>query len=134
MANGFLSNHLGFFALAHAFFHTATIPETGCRVGTTISNAFGQLGFGISLFHVTNEVLTKFNEMAEREGFEPPVPYGTPDFESGTFDHSATSPVTLKDSFSRIYRQEANIIRKNRAKGNPFTRLPVILECCFMIK
>ena len=30
--------------------------------------------------------------MAEREGFEPPVPCGTPDFESGTFDHSATSP------------------------------------------
>ena len=30
--------------------------------------------------------------MAEREGFEPPVPFGTPDFESGTFDHSATSP------------------------------------------
>ena len=31
--------------------------------------------------------------MAEREGFEPPVPCGTPDFESGTFDHSATSPL-----------------------------------------
>ena len=31
--------------------------------------------------------------MAERAGFEPAVPCGTPDFESGTFDHSATSPV-----------------------------------------
>ena len=31
--------------------------------------------------------------MAEREGFEPPVPCGTPDFESGTFDHSATPPL-----------------------------------------
>ena len=30
--------------------------------------------------------------MAERAGFEPAVPCGTPDFESGTFDHSATSP------------------------------------------
>src|SRR5580765_3037997 len=31
--------------------------------------------------------------MAEREGFEPSVRYKrTPDFESGTFDHSATSP------------------------------------------
>lgn len=29
---------------------------------------------------------------AEREGFKPPVPCGTPDFESGTFDHSDTSP------------------------------------------
>ena len=31
--------------------------------------------------------------MAERAGFEPAVPCGTPDFESGTFDHSATSPI-----------------------------------------
>ena len=31
--------------------------------------------------------------LAERVGFEPTVPCGTPDFESGTFDHSATSPV-----------------------------------------
>ncbi len=33
--------------------------------------------------------------MAERAGFEPAVPCGTPDFESGTFDHSATSPRNL---------------------------------------
>ena len=30
--------------------------------------------------------------MAERVGFEPTVPCGTPDFESGTIDHSVTSP------------------------------------------
>ena len=30
--------------------------------------------------------------VAERVGFEPTVPFSTPDFESGTFDHSATSP------------------------------------------
>ena len=30
--------------------------------------------------------------LEEREGFEPSEPYGSPDFESGTFDHSATSP------------------------------------------
>ena len=30
--------------------------------------------------------------LEERVGFEPTVPYGTPDFESGTFGHSATSP------------------------------------------
>ncbi len=30
---------------------------------------------------------------AEKEGFEPSVPFGTPDFESGTFDLSDTSPV-----------------------------------------
>ena len=32
-------------------------------------------------------------QLEERVGFEPTVPYGTPDFESGTFDHSATSPI-----------------------------------------
>jgi hypothetical protein len=32
--------------------------------------------------------------LAERVGFEPTVPCGTPDFESGTFGHSATSPVS----------------------------------------
>jgi hypothetical protein len=32
--------------------------------------------------------------MAERVGFEPTVTHNaTPDFESGTFDHSDTSPV-----------------------------------------
>ena len=31
-------------------------------------------------------------KLAERVGFEPTVPCGTPDFESGTIDHSVTSP------------------------------------------
>lgn len=30
--------------------------------------------------------------LAERAGFEPAIPCGIPDFESGAFDHSATSP------------------------------------------
>lgn len=30
----------------------------------------------------------------EWEGFEPPVPFGTLDFESSAFDHSATTPGT----------------------------------------
>ena len=29
---------------------------------------------------------------AEEEGFEPPVPLGTPVFKTGAFDHSATPP------------------------------------------
>ena len=36
--------------------------------------------------------------MEEREGFEPSVRFRTPDFESGTFDHSATSPVSVEPS------------------------------------
>ena len=34
--------------------------------------------------------------IAEREGFEPPVPYGTTDFETATFDHSAISPRSIR--------------------------------------
>ncbi len=31
--------------------------------------------------------------LAEREGFEPPVPCSTPVFKTGAFDHSAISPL-----------------------------------------
>ncbi len=44
------------------------------------------------------------NQSAEREGFEPPVPCGTPDFESGTFDHSDTSPGRV-ESLTTIINQ-----------------------------
>ena len=33
-----------------------------------------------------------FIHIAEREGFEPPVPLSTPVFKTGAFDHSAISP------------------------------------------
>ena len=39
----------------------------------------------------------KPSDLAERAGFEPAEPCGSPDFESGTFDHSATSPGGLHD-------------------------------------
>ena len=32
------------------------------------------------------------DSLAEREGFEPPVPRGTPVFKTGVFDHSTISP------------------------------------------
>ena len=34
----------------------------------------------------------RYSPMAEREGFEPPVPLGTHDFQSCTFNHSVTAP------------------------------------------
>ena len=45
--------------------------------------------------------------LAEAEGFEPPVPCGTPVFKTGTFDHSVTPPElrdknTLSDSNTLI--------------------------------
>ena len=47
---------------------------------------------------------------AEAEGFEPPVPCGTPVFKTGTFDHSVTPPElrvknTLSDSITLIKLQ-----------------------------
>ena len=37
---------------------------------------------------------TAGKKMAEREGFEPSVPCGTPHFQCGAFDHSTISPFT----------------------------------------
>ena len=36
--------------------------------------------------------VASLSTMAEGEGFEPPVPCGTPVFKTGAFDHSATPP------------------------------------------
>ena len=35
---------------------------------------------------------TRDRKKADGEGFEPPVPCGTPVFKTGAFDHSATRP------------------------------------------
>ncbi len=47
--------------------------------------------------------------LAEREGFEPSIRYNRiPDFESGAFDHSATSPhgLIVKFSICEIYDRD----------------------------
>ena len=46
--------------------------------------------------------------VAEREGFEPPVPRGTPVFKTGVIDHSTIFPdcgckITDKFSFRQIF-------------------------------
>ena len=43
------------------------------------------------------------DSVAEREGFEPPVPLSTPVFKTGAFDHSAISPY-LKNLLSVLKR------------------------------
>src|SRR5690242_6168908 len=41
--------------------------------------------------------------LAEKEGFEPSIRYNRiPDFESGAFDHSATSPEFFRASLTRV--------------------------------
>ena len=44
--------------------------------------------------HTNEKRLLNFHSevLAEREGFEPPVPCGTPVFKTGVFDHSTISP------------------------------------------
>ena len=46
-------------------------------------------------------------KVAEREGFEPSVPCDTPDFESGTIDHSATSPGASAGSWAMLRQNES---------------------------
>ena len=52
--------------------------------------------------------------LAEREGFEPPVPFSTSVFKTGAIDHSATSP---KDVFKRksglFSFDDAKVYQKN---------------------
>jgi hypothetical protein len=55
--------------------------------------------------------------MAEREGFEPSVrEYRTPDFESGTFDHSATSPMAriLAATFKLSLQNSASLLNRRK--------------------
>ena len=42
--------------------------------------------------------------IAEREGFEPPVPLSTPVFKTGAIDHSAISPYLLCKSWKAYCR------------------------------
>ena len=57
--------------------------------------------------------------MEEKVGFEPTVPCGTPDFESGTFGHSATSPCLLRLNCSSA-RQNGLIGQHRRHYGHRF--------------
>ena len=56
------------------------------KSATTISNIHGK--------HTNEKRLLNFHSeaLADREGFEPPVPCGTPVFKTGVFDHSTISP------------------------------------------
>ncbi len=60
-----------------------------------------------------------FSNLAERVGFEPTVPCSTPDFESGTFDHSATSPDAVSNLRSAILEVgDCSRVRVDRESTN----------------
>ena len=46
---------------------------------------------------------------AEKEGFEPPVPFGTTVFKTAAIDHSAISPIPIKDLSVLQKRRKVNI-------------------------
>jgi hypothetical protein len=63
--------------------------------------------------------------LAERVGFEPTVPEtGTPDFESGAFDHSATSPGGLEMLAERRFNQRAAPSRRAGTGAAPAALRP----------
>ena len=50
--------------------------------------------------------------MAEREGFEPPVPFGTTVFKTAAFDHSAISPVVRVEKLGN-----GKFVSKEKGRG-----------------
>ena len=53
--------------------------------------------------------------LEEKVGFEPTVPFGTPDFESGTFGHSATSPILSR---LKLYQWPSPLLRRQSQGGD----------------
>ena len=65
--------------------------------------------------------------MAEREGFEPPEPFGSTVFKTAAFDHSATSPLLISLGFLKLAERnphELVTIRSHEAKNHASASLP----------
>ncbi len=68
--------------------------------------------------------------LAEREGFEPSIPFwGIPDFESGAFDHSATFPCSRCCADHSFTSSDAHLGLRNRyaSRGNLYPGFPFAL-------
>ncbi len=61
-----------------------------------------------------------FHFSAEKEGFEPPVPFGTTVFKTAALNRSAISPVQNYDSFSKLETVLHRRFKKNRYDGEWF--------------
>ena len=48
----------------------------------------------LNFVHKKSRLRSEICFFAEREGFEPPVPFSTSVFKTGAIDHSATSPIS----------------------------------------
>jgi hypothetical protein len=69
--------------------------------------------------------------LAEREGFEPSVPFDTPVFKTGALNHYATSPIGLKSiSTSALYHFPKNNKNGHISRIRPFFVLFRVFQCC----
>jgi hypothetical protein len=69
--------------------------------------------------------------LAERVGFEPTVTCATPDFESGTFGHSATSPLgalILSADLGNQFSQPAHVGLQHRWNINTTVFALIVLQ------
>ena len=53
--------------------------------------------------------LKKRKKLAEREGFEPPEPFGSMVFKTTAFDHSAISPHERENLYIKVYLNQAQL-------------------------
>ena len=85
--------HVGYLAAGPPGPIPPALPQLSAGCQSTPANLHEQKSPGLRgcRFFVLQRTLTN-QSVEEREGFEPSEPCGSPDFESGTFDHSATSP------------------------------------------
>ena len=79
--------------------------------------------------------------LAEREGFEPPVPLSTSVFKTGAIDHSATSPkvflsrnVVLSFLTLQRYIKKVNRAREWRENLKIILFLLLFASCAFNIR
>ena len=56
--------------------------------------------------------------MAERQGFEPWVPFGTSVFKTGAFDHSATSPGFFWEKMLHLREVELYFLARSQKLRN----------------
>jgi hypothetical protein len=70
------------------------LRSKGTRASTSFFFRSAEPGFKSSFFYKKKRAHQKVSSIfvAEREGFEPSEPCGSPLFESGQFNHSCTSP------------------------------------------
>ncbi len=103
-----------------------------CRTGAAPQ---GSLLAPLTIRHEKGPARGPFSCLAEREGFEPSIPFGIHTFQACSFDHSDISPDSLvfspsiscnyfaRQSFTPVtFDQREKIARRRNCSGNPRPR------------